>query len=107
MCFQKRNIVLIIGPFSEVIEGSIEETVHDSHDPGEIFLIEECDHDEEKVDWSIVDHLEDEGLDLVTYVRYRVDFLTHVQLRHTLLVFFCLPDDDLHCLASHIHVVEN
>ena len=70
-------------------------------------LVEEGDDDEQKVDWSIVDHFEDERLYLVANVGNGIDFLSYIQLRHALFVFFCFPDDDFHGLFGHIHVVED
>ena len=104
---EKGDIVLIIRPFSEIVEGGIEEAVHDGHDPREVNFIKKRYNYKKNVNWRVVNHLKDEGLDEVTQVGYGVDFFPDIQLGHALFVLFCFPDYYLHCLPGHIHIIED
>jgi hypothetical protein len=103
---QKGNVVLIVGPFSEVIEDSVEETVHDGQHPGEIDLVKEAEQDEKNADRSIERHSKDERLDLVAYVGDRVDFLPDVQFRNDLFCLLCLPNNNFLGQLGGISIVK-
>ena len=107
MRFEEGDVVLIVRPFSEIVEGGIEEAVHEGHQPREVEVIKHRKNYESQVDRGIVDHLKDERLELVADIGDRVDLLADVELRHAVFVLFAFPDDDLHGFASHLHVVEH
>lgn len=107
MGFKESDIILVVGPLPEVVEGSIEKAVHDGDDPGEIGFFEEVDEDEEDIHWGIVDHFKDERLNLIADVSDGVYLLTYIQFRHRLFVLFCLPHNHFLCLPRYVHIVED
>lgn len=107
MRFKKSHVILVVWPLSEVVEGSIKKAVHDGDDPGKIGFFEKVDKDEEHINWGIVDHLKDEGLNLIADVCDGINLLAYIQLRHSLFVLFGLPNNHLESLLGYVHVVEN
>lgn len=60
MGFEESHVVLVVRPFAEEVEGSIEEAVHDGKHPGEVSLVEKATNNQEQTDWHIEGHFEDE-----------------------------------------------
>lgn len=107
LLFEEGDVIAIVGPLAEIVESSVEETVHHYQQDGEVGFVEERNDDQEQIHRSVVDHFEDEALDLVANIGQNVDPLFHVSFGHELGTVLMLPGDDLHGLVSHVHVVEN
>ena len=40
MCLEEGDVVLVVGPLAEEVEGSVEEAVHEGHHPWEVLFVE-------------------------------------------------------------------
>lgn len=105
--FKKSHVIFVVGPLSEVIKGSVKEAIHDDQQNWEILLVKKSDDNEQQIHWCVIDHLKDEGLNEVAHLYEDVILLPLVQLRHCARMLLRLPNNYLHCLLRHIHVVKD
>ena len=106
MSFKECNVVLIVRPLAEVIEGSIEETVHNGKQPREVPLVEETADNQEQTYWHIESHFEDKGLYFVAHLCNGVKLFPNVKFPMCFFSLFGFPENNLLSEFDGIHIVE-